>query len=51
MDLFHVLVALEHEGSNKIMRSGKNTDYRTLNANGYWVPTSGRAKPSAPVSA
>ena len=49
MDLFHVLVALEHEGSIKIMRSGKNTDYRTLNANGYWVPTSGGATLSVPV--
>lgn len=51
MEMFHVLVALEHEGSIKIMRTGKNTDYRTLNANGYWVPTGGGAKHSVPILA
>lgn len=51
MEMFHVLVALEHEGSIKIMRTGKNTDYRTLNANGYWVPTAGGAKHSVPILA
>lgn len=51
METFHVLVALEHEGSIKIMRTGKSTDYRTLNANGYWVPTGGGIKLSVPVLA
>lgn len=49
MDMFHVLVALKHEGSIKIIRTGKNTDYRTLNANGYWVPTGGGPKLSVPI--
>ena len=51
MELFHVLVALEHEGSLNIMRMGSASDHRTLNANGYWVPIAGGVKLSVPLLA
>lgn len=47
--MFSVLVASDHEGSVNVMHSGNSSDYRALNANGYWVPTAGGTKVSAPL--